>query len=92
MTCTPFKTSDGMTGILCTGRARRPKGQRMPFPETLDELQSQGYVFRYDGWTWLAEIAENKGPSGSVNYRYMDYNINALLGRGCHFPDWNFSS
>lgn len=25
MPCTPFKTADGMTGIVCTGRRKAPK-------------------------------------------------------------------
>lgn len=49
MPCEPFKMPDGTTGIICTGRARQPRKKPMPFPETLDELQRAGYVFKGTG-------------------------------------------
>jgi hypothetical protein len=48
MPCEPFNIG-GMTGIICTGRASRPRKKPMPFPETLDELQRYGYVFQGTG-------------------------------------------
>jgi hypothetical protein len=46
MACTPFKTSDGIRGILCGTRERKKK---MPVPDTLSELQDAGYVYRTSG-------------------------------------------
>jgi hypothetical protein len=47
MTCERFSVN-GMTGIICFS-GRRKKEDRMPFPETLDELQAAGYKFAGTG-------------------------------------------